>query len=291
MQSSAPIGIAGAGRLAQALGRLLRDAGESVVCLAGRDPARTRLAAAFAGAAPVSLAELPRRASRFLIAVSDQAIGEVAETLAAGRPAAAVALHTSGAAGPEALEPLRRAGAACGTLHPLQTVSSPEQGVAGLPGAFFAVSGDPGAACWAERVVALLGGAALRVPAAARPLYHAAAVMASNYIVALIDAAEGMLAEASGAEREAARRALAPLARAAVANALERGPAAALTGPVERGDAATVARHLDALAGSPQRAWLYRAAGLQALDLARRKGLADGPARELDALLWKGTSR
>ena len=102
MQSSAPIGIAGAGRLAQALGRLLRDAGESVVCLAGRDPARTRLAAAFAGAAPVSLAELPRRASRFLIAVSDQAIGEVAETLAGGGPAAAVAGHTSGAAGPGA---------------------------------------------------------------------------------------------------------------------------------------------------------------------------------------------
>lgn len=290
-QSSAPIGLAGTGRLAQAMGRLLREAGEPVACVAGRDAGRTRLAADFIGTEAVSLPELPCRASLILIAVSDQAIEEVAQTIAAGCAAGAVALHTSGAAGPEALASLRNAGAVCGTLHPLQTISSPEQGVAVLRGASFAVSGDPAAICQAERIVSLLDGALLRVPVEARPLYHAAAVMASNYVVGMIDAAAGMLAEASGADREAALRALAPLTRTAAANALERGPAAALTGPIERGDSSTVARHLGALAAAPRLLELYCAAGWQALDLARRKGLPDAPANEIEALLRRGKSR
>lgn len=291
--ASAPIGIAGSGRLAQALGRKLREQGEPVACIAGRDKDRARAAAEFIGGGVqvTTFSGLPCCAGRFLIAVSDSALGEVARALAAGCPAGGIALHTCGAAGEEELRPLREVGVACGTLHPLQTVATPLQGAAALAGAAFAVSGDAAAEAWAERIATGLGGTVLHVPAAARPMYHAAAAMASNYAVALIDAAVSLMAAASGADAGTSRRALAPLVRAAVENALENGPAAALTGPIERGDAGTVARHLEALAAAPAAVReLYRAAGLHTLDLARRKGLAPGPAKRIEEILERGTS-
>lgn len=290
---SAPIGIAGTGRLAQALGRILREQGEPVVSIAGRDAGRTRAAAEFIGGVePASFGSLPRHAGRFLIAVSDRALEEVARALAAGCPAGGMALHTCGAAGEEALECLRERGVACGTLHPLQTVAAPETGAAALEGAAFAISGDPAAAAWAERIAGSLGGTVLRVPASARPLYHAAAAMASNYVTALMDAAVALMAAATGADCETSRRALAPLARAAMENVIEKGAEAALTGPIERGDAGTVARHLEALAAAPVTVReLYRAAGLHTLDLARRKGLDAGAAQHIDEMLRRGIDK
>ena len=284
------IGIVGSGRLAQALARLLLQRGEPVVCVAGRDPARTRLAAAFIGAEiePVRICELPGKASRFLIAVSDAAILPVAEALAPCVSGAEIALHTCGAKDIEDLRPLRLRGISCGTLHPLQTVCGPEQGAGALRGAAFAVSGDAAAVLWAEQIVRRLDGQMLRIPPAARSLYHAAAVMASNYLAALIDAAQSLMAASSGVDRETALRALAPLVRTAVDNIFERGPVAALTGPIERGAAATVRSHLDALPAVPPHIQdLYRGAGLHTLDLARRKGLSPLAIEPMKALLLR----
>jgi len=285
---SEPIGIAGSGKLAQAIGRLLRERGEPVVCVAGRNPVRTRLAAEFIGdeVEPVGYAELPGRASRFLIAVSDSALKDAAEALAAGVSGTGLALHTCGAKDIEELAPLRLCGFSCGTLHPLQTICSPEQGVAALRGAAFAVSGDGPGVEWAEQIVKLLEGQVLRIRPDARPLYHAAAVMASNYTAGLIDAAQSLLATAAGEDGDSALRALAPLVRTALENIFERGPVAALTGPIERGDAGTVRLHLEALASAPRHIQdLYRAAGLHTLDVARRKGLAAGAAERMEAIL------
>jgi predicted short-subunit dehydrogenase-like oxidoreductase (DUF2520 family) len=282
------IGIAGAGRLASAIARLLREHGEPVVCIAGRDPVRTRLAAEFIGGdvEPVRYAELPSRASRFLIAVSDSAIKDVAEALAAGAAGNEIALHTCGTKDIEDLATLRLRGVHCGTLHPLQTICSPEQGLRALRGAAFAVSGDGPALDWAERIVALLEGQALKIRPDARPLYHAAAVMAGNYACGLIDAAQSLLAAAADVDPESALRALAPLVRNTMENVFERGPVAALTGPIERGDSGTVRLHLEALASAPSHLRdLYRAAGLHTVDVARRKGLAAGAAESLESLL------
>ena len=274
--------------MARALGRVLRECGEPVACVAGRDPLRTRLAAEFIGAdvEPVGFGELPGRASRFLIAVSDGAIRGVAEALAVGVTGNEIALHTCGAKGIEDLEPLRARGVACGTLHPLQTICDAEQGTAALRGAAFGMAGDEAALCWARGIAARLGGQALCIGAAQRPLYHAAAVMASNYVAGLIDAAQSMMAAATGSQEDAARRALAPLVRAATENILERGPAAALTGPIERGDLETVRLHLEALhSGPPGIENLYRAAGLRTVDVARRKGLGAPAAEAMKAML------
>jgi predicted short-subunit dehydrogenase-like oxidoreductase (DUF2520 family) len=272
------------------LGRLLRERGETVVAVASRSREHAAAAAAFVGggARAAAYSDLPRHASRIVIAVPDDAIGDVARVLAEAGMRGGAALHTCGARGPEALAVLAQAGVSCGTLHPLQTVAGPEEGVAALPGVAYAIDGEGEAAAWAERIVKTLDGHLLRIPTACRPLYHAAAVMASNYVVALVGAAV-MLMKETGVDEAAALRALAPLARTSLDNVLRLGPAAALTGPLERGDAETVSRHLAALARTPEAvASLYRAAGLAALEIACQRGLPENKAQRMEALLRKG---
>ena len=261
-----------------------------MVCVAGRDPARTRLAASFIGAEiePVRICELPGKASRFLIAVSDPAILPVAEALAPCVSGTEIALHTCGAKDIEDLRPLRLRGISCGTLHPLQTVCGPEQGAWGAARCRVRRLRGRGGGSLGEQIVRRLDGQMLRIPPAARSLYHAAAVMASNYLAALIDAAQSLMAASSGVDRDTALRALAPLVRTAVDNIFERGPVAALTGPIERGAAATVRSHLDALPAVPPHIQdLYRGAGLHTLDLARRKGLSPLAIEPMKALLLR----
>src|ERR1019366_2486603 len=242
--------------MGQALGHLLRQRGESIAAVAKRSPEHAALAAAFVGggAKTASYAEIPQHAARVLIAVRDDAIGDVARVLAGSGMHRGTALHTSGARGPEALAALAAAGVACGTLHPLQTVANPEEGVRVLPGVAFAIDG-------ARDVTALMSTAV-------------------------------MLMREAGVEEGAARRALEPLARTSVKNELQLGPAAALTGPIARGDADTVRGHLAALAKAPAVVEsLYRAAGLATLEIARQRGLAEVQAGAIQELLRKGERR
>lgn len=279
------IGIVGAGRVAQALGRLLVERGEPVAALAGRNAERAALAAGFVGVTAVPLQEMSRQAGRLLIAVADGALPEVADRLARAGTEGGVALHTCGARGPEALAPLAERGVSCGALHPLQTFATPARGLAALPGAAFGITADGAAGEWAEQIVRLLDGVPLRIPADRRPLYHAAAVLAGNGLVGLLDAA-AMLMSTAGVQPEAALRALAPLVRASCENTLTLGPMAALTGPVERGDVETVAAHRRALiAASESVRELYRAAALHLAAVARRRGLPAETARRLEELL------
>ncbi len=284
-----PIGIAGTGRMAQAFGRLLATAGQPVVAMAGRDPERTARAVAFAGGhvASVAFEELPALAVRILIAVPDDAIAQVAEELAHGGMTAGVVLHTCGTRSVDVLQPLIGRGVVCGVLHPLQTVATPEQGVQALPGAACAVIANGAAAAWAREIVALLGGEVLEIRPERQPLYHVAAVMASNYVVALVDAAVILMGEA-GIDRSQALRALAPLLTASAANALALTPAGALTGPIERSDLQTIEAHLRALDRAPQTVReLYRNAARHTLELARRKNPATDYSA-LERLLRKG---
>ena len=173
----------------------------------------------------------------------------------------------------------------CGALHPLQTVPTPEQGLRSLPCIAFAIDGEGEALEWAGKIVALLAGKTLRIRPDKRALYHAGAVTASNYAVALVDAAV-MLMGAAGIEEDVALDALAPLVRASFANALETGPTKALTGPVSRGDAETVSAHLRGMAAAPESVRrLYRSAALHALEVARRRGLPEERVRKVKELL------
>lgn len=281
------VGIVGTGRVGQVLARLLRERGQAVVAIAGRCSEHTAAAAAFAGPGvePAALENLPATAHRILIAVTDEAIGGVAARLTAAGMRQGIALHTCGAHGPELLEPLARAGVSCGVLHPLQTIASPAQGLAALPGSGFLIDGDPAARRWGAEIVSCLNGRQLEISAGQRALYHAAAVLASNCLTALISACATALAHA-GMTQEQALQALSPLAQTSLANAVSMGPAQALTGPVRRGDLSTVAAHLEAMRPlPPEVGQVYRVLGLQALALAESQGLTHETARRLEDML------
>jgi predicted short-subunit dehydrogenase-like oxidoreductase (DUF2520 family) len=282
-----PIGIVGTGRVAQTLGRLLSENGRPVAAIAGRNPGRTALAALFIGGrtTPVTIEELPALSSHVLIAVSDRGVEPVAEILAKSGFRCGVALHTCGAKGPQALAVLENQGISCGALHPIQSFASAEQGVASVVGSSFGIDGNPEALRWASSIVALMGGRSLRISPQHRGLYHAAAVMASSYIAALIYAAVAILA-AAGVERSTALMALAPLVRTSGESSLDLGPVEALTGPIERGDNATVLAHLEDLRSLPDPVRrLYCSAGELVVQMASLRGLQDAKAAELQEML------
>ncbi len=243
------IALVGPGRAGTAVARALVDAGHRVVSVAGRTPdaESTRIAAARfeVRVAPVQFAG--RGAGLVLIATPDDAIGATASAIAQSLEPDTLVLHLAGAHGLAAFAPLveLRPDVLVGALHPLQTLPTPDTPVAG---AWAAVAGPP----LVTELARGLGMYPFAVADDHRAMYHAAAVIASNHVVALLGQVE-RLADAAGVPFAAFE----PLTRSSVEHSFEVGPAAALTGPVARGDVATVTGHLDAIPDDEQR--VYRA--------------------------------
>lgn len=175
---------------------------------------------------------------------------------------APVALHTSGVHGPEVLAPLRAAGWAVGGWHPLTAVAAVDPDA--FRGRAAGVSGDPAAVERGRTLSEAVGARPIPVDDGAHARYHAAAVLASNGLVACLAAAREELAAATGGRGDLED--LLPLARAALDHVEALGLDGGLTGPVDRGDAGTVRRDLEAL--GPERAGLYRRLARELLDLA-----------------------
>lgn len=284
---SARIGIVGTGRVAQAVGRFLIERDQPVTAIAGRNRDNTARAAHFIGAdvLPATIEDLPDLASHILIAVSDSAIEPVAALLAQSGFRRGIALHTCGAKGPQALEVLTRQGVNCGSLHPIQSFATVEQGVEPLAPSVVAIDGDPPALQWATEIVCLLGGRSIRICPEHRSLYHAATVIASNYLAVLIHTGVELM-QSAGIERQTALSALAPLVRTSAENSLLLGPVEALTGPIQRGDSGTVLSHLNALKiHSEAAASLYGSAGRVALEMAKLRGLSADDAARIEVIL------
>ena len=275
--------IVGAGRMGQGIGLGLMAAGWDVT-LVTRTPRPV--------APPLRLhtgagaGDVVRRATLVLVATPDDAIPSAAAELAAegGIGPGHSVLHLSGLLDRSALAPLGGTGAALGSFHPLQTVADPGAAPARLRGAYAGVEGDPGALAMAHLVAAALGMVAVPLDPAAKPLYHAGAVLTANYTTALVGVAQ-RLAIRAGVPAEVAARMYLPLVAGAAANLAELGAARALTGPVRRGDLGTIRAHLAALPGDVLP--LYRALGLAALELAREAGLPDAAAAAVRDLLEK----
>lgn len=229
----------------------------------------------------------PGDATAILLAVPDAALGDVAWDLANAGPAPSgcVALHLSGALSTDVLTPLHTAGYSVGSLHPLQTVADPWLSADRLTGIAFAIAGEPPAARVAQLLVSALNGMPLVIPAANRPVYHAAAVTASNYLVAVLGAAARLLHQA-GVPADETLPALLPLVRGTLDNLEHLGVPAALTGPIARGDADTVRLHLARLSADDRT--LYCALGHEVLRLARQAGLDEKKAGEIADLLGSG---
>jgi predicted short-subunit dehydrogenase-like oxidoreductase (DUF2520 family) len=245
--------------------------GWTPVAVAGRsaEAPSTVAAAARLGARAVDVVDVAREADLVVVATPDGAIADTAAALAGGARSGALVVHLSGACPLEELDKLRhdRPDVETGTLHPLQSLPSVELGIARLPGSWCAVDGSPAV----ERLALTLGMRPFRVAGAQRATYHAAATIASNHLVALLGQAV-RVAESAGVPPEA----LLPLVRASVDNVDALGAAEALTGPVVRGDADTVARHLEALPADERAA--YRSLAREALRLSGRD---DGALRHL----------
>lgn len=281
--SRPPLGVIGPGRAGAGLALAWARAGYQVQ-LHGRRPkplpSPLTLTVAPTGEPPPWLTQI----SVLILAVPDDAILPLAEALAAsGRiQSSHVVLHLSGSRGQEALQALAASGAALGSLHPLQTLVEPDRAPLHLRGAWAAVEGMPRAVESAERLARAVGLRPFRLRSEDKPLYHAGAVFASNYFV-VVEAVAEQLVQRAGLSEADAWAALRPLVRGTLDNLVREGPLKALTGPVLRGDADTLLRHLATLP-EPVVA-LYRELGEAALELARRRGQdAAATARVREAL-------
>jgi predicted short-subunit dehydrogenase-like oxidoreductase (DUF2520 family) len=254
----------GRGNLGRSLERAFRVAGHSTSLVPGR--------AAFK----------PPASGVVFLAVPDRAVDEVAANIARLKPSRRLSfVHVSGALGLAAMDALRDH--PVGSFHPLQSFPAPRD-----PEAFrgITVAVDASTPGLLRRLRALareIGARPKHVEDSQRALYHAAAVFASNYVDVVLAKGVELLREAGWSEREAVEG-LVPLAEGVLANIRHRGPVAALTGPVRRGDVNTVERHLTALQGAPV-ADLYRMLGLIALEIASEAGLEPAAARRMHRAL------
>ena len=273
------VGIISAGRVGTALGVALETAEHVVVaCSAISTASRQRAERRLPDTQVLPVDQVARAAELLVLAVPDDELNALVAGLAktgAVTPGAIV-MHTSGANGVGVLAPLTVQGCVPLAIHPAMTFTGGDEDIARLPGTCFGITAaDEIGYAIAQSLVFEIGGEPFGVREDARPLYHAALAHASNHLVTVIaDALEALRAATAGEELLGqelvgdhpgglAERVIAPLARAALDNTLQRGQSA-LTGPVARGDAAAVAGHLAALtAVDADLAQAYRTASLR----------------------------
>lgn len=265
------LNLIGPGKVGLALALAWHRAGAvhvAGVLASSADKAQAAVSWLGAGCAVAEAAQLPP-AEFTLIATPDGKIADMAARLAAANvtPAGAVVWHASGALDSAVLAPLAAQGAQCASAHPVMTFADPLRAQDSLPGMPVALEGDAQACARIHALFARVGAQPFSLAAGSKAAYHAALAMASNYLVTLVELASQTLRQA-GVATDACPALLAPLMRQSLDNALNMGPLAALTGPIARGDAHTVAAHLAALASAPERARSYAELGRATLALA-----------------------
>jgi predicted short-subunit dehydrogenase-like oxidoreductase (DUF2520 family) len=283
-------GIIGGGAVGTALGVALTRGSWPVHAVASRDPARRARFASLVGGArafaePQALIE---EVELIIVAVPDDAVARLAASVRmySGQAMA----HTSGVLGAEVLAPAMAAGTQIGAFHPLVAFADMERAIAALHGATVAVEGDDQLAALLADMAEAIGATAVRLAPGSKAAYHAAAVLAAGGFVALIDAI-AELGRVAGLDEAGALAIYGPLIEGTLGNARALGIAAALTGPVTRGDAGTLAAHLATLqAHAPGVVPLYVAAGRREIELAQGRGAlapetVEQMVRMLDAAL------
>ncbi len=279
--------IVGAGKVGTALAVLLQRAGYPVVGIASRTLKSARDAAdrlhpsPEAGDAP---AELTSKADIVLVTTNDDAIRVACDAIAGlgGFRAGQVVLHVSGSVPSSVLGSAKEAGCLIGSMHPLQSFADVDVALERLKGAYFCLEGMDEAVGAAREMAEALGGRVMAIDTENKPIYHAAAVIASNFFVSIIDMSLKFY-EAIGIEREKGLEALMPLIEGSLANIRALGPVKALTGPIARGDAAVIREHVEAIERAiPDLLPVYKALVRLNVDVASRKGtLNEKAAKEI----------
>lgn len=280
------IGFIGAGTVGTALAVRLSGKGYPVVAASSRTEASAqRLAEAVPGCkAYDSAQEVVDNSQIVFITTPDDAIAGVVTGLQWHRGQGV--LHCSGADSSQILESAKSFGAYVGGFHPLQTFANVDHAIENIPGSTFAIEAEEPLLSTLKEMAADLGGEWVRLSAGDKVLYHAAAVIACNYLVTLVKLATDLW-QNFGASPQQATKALLPLLRGTLNNIDNVGIPDCLTGPIARGDSGTVAKHIAALEQSaPGILTTYRELGLQTIPIALAKGKIDeNEAKELTGLL------
>jgi len=268
------LNIVGAGHVGRALGRLFARHGVfTVQDVLTRSQAGALDAVAFIGAGQAAgqVADL-RPADAWMLAVGDDQIEAACAALAAaGLLDGATVFHCSGAKGSSSLQAARAAGARVASLHPVRSFADPAAVAADFGGTWCGVEGEAQALALLAPAFEAIGARLVGIDAGAKTVYHAASVFASNYLVTVLDAALRAYV-AAGVPPAVARELARPLASETLANVFRLGAPAALSGPIARGDMATVARQQAALAHwDAPTATLYAALVEATTALAARK--------------------
>jgi predicted short-subunit dehydrogenase-like oxidoreductase (DUF2520 family) len=283
------VAILGLGKVGTAVGHLLRSAGYEIVAVAGRSTAKLNQGLAHTGGqAFKDFSAAASRADCVLITTSDDAIASVCDEICqrgAINPGKKV-IHMSGAGGLDLLSPAAKTGAHVASIHPLQSFASVEGAINSIPGSTFGITADTEIRAWAEQMVRDLRGNPFFIADEDKPLYHAAACLASNSLTTLIHNVEGIY-QSLGMTPTEALRAFWPLVQGTMQNIENNGTVQALTGPISRGDAGTVAKHLAALQKSfPTLLPLYRTMGRETVSLGlKKKTLSQDKAEIINKLL------
>lgn len=270
--------IIGAGKVGTALGHLLQQRGWQVTSCASRTEESLKRAEKYISAfATTDVVEAAARADIIFITTPDDQIESACRQIAVGGGFSStnVVYHASGALSTEVLKPAAECGAEVGAIHPLQSFATVDQAIKIIPGSVFGVTAEGEVLNLAEQIVADLGGTLVRVRDEDKPLYHAAACVASNYFAAILHYAESLM-EKIGLPEDEARKALLPLVKGTSKNVEVLGPTDALTGPIARGDTGTIRKHLRTFEEKlPEEKEFYQVLGRYTTGVATEKGTID----------------
>lgn len=271
------LAIIGPGKVGTAIGILAARAGYPVVALGGRHKESTIAAARRIGkdVRACDIMEAGQSAKIVFLCLSDDAIENVCRKLAKQNRfiKGAIVAHCSGVLSSDILSTARDCcKCSVASMHPLQTFPTIDAAIKMMSGTYCFYEGDEGAITVIENLAKNLGLRPIRIASKSKVLYHAAAVMACNYLVTLMDSAV-QLAESADIDRITAWSALKPLVTATLNNISEMGTVNSLTGPIARGDVKTVRRHLQELASAHGHLTsIYRTMGLYTVEMAVKKG-------------------
>ena len=280
------LGFIGAGTVGTALSIRLSERGYQVVAVSSRSQTSAeKLAQAISGCRAANNHQaVADEAELVFVTTPDDAITPVVSEIKWHSGQSVV--HCSGADSTDILEPARKSGAQVGAFHPLQTFASEKQAIENIPGSTFAIEAEEPLLTTLKDMATALDGHWIELKASDKVLYHAAAVIACNYMVTLIKLATDLW-QTFNVPTQPATKALMPLLRGTLNNIDNVGIPQCLTGPIARGDTGTIEKHLNALQKTaPALLSTYRELGLQTIPVALAKGrINQHQAEELQAIL------
>lgn len=282
------VSIIGAGRLGASLGYVLARKGFEIRGLSCRRMTSARESAKLIGRGKATTGSVKAAggAEILFLCVPDDSVAKTAALLAAsplqwqGR----TVFHSSGLLPARVLAPLKKKGAFTASFHPIQTFARKEARPDLFKGIGYGLEGDPEALMTAGTIIRRLGGHALFLAEADKPLYHAACLLCSGGMATLLGSAFALL-ESRGLGEKEAGKVLLPLAQRTLQNVKEIGARPAVTGPFIRGDIKTILEHLRALPEKGRWRDIYSALGLRSLETAEKKDLSPKTIRTLRKIL------